>query len=83
MLNLNGSKLYKPHIPEPPLKFLFNLSKKQPKEKEIRAIIGDDGETYLNAKDICINIQAYSYKYPFTSNSVIQFAKSFVLNLIR
>ena len=77
--DLNGSGVYKHQVPEPPLK--PRKIKKHP-PVELQAVIVD-GEVYLRAKDICINLQRAALCFPSISLSVLNFAKCFVLNLIQ
>jgi len=49
---------------------------------EIRAIIGKDGETYLNARDIAIVMQKLSIDGGAPSLSALNFVRIFIVNLI-
>lgn len=77
--DLNGSGIYKHEVPEPEPKVTHPKKKFPP--IEVRAI-EVDGEIYLSAKDVCINLQRASQCYP-TSLSVLNFVKCFVMNLIQ
>jgi hypothetical protein len=78
MNDLDGYGIYRKPIPEPKLK---KLSKKiKHSQKDVRAVVVD-GEVYLNARDICINLQSTSET--FSSLSVRNFIRTFIVNLIR
>ena len=80
MNKLNGSGAYKHQTPEPKsVKSRLPKRIKQP-PKDLRAITVN-GETYLNAKDLCIILQVVSDR--FGSLSVINFVRKFIIHLIK
>jgi hypothetical protein len=78
-----AGSLYRNEIPEPELKnpnLKINLCYGR-KHRDIKAII-HDGQVYLNAKDVCYNLQVSACKTPYISLSVINFVRTFISNLI-
>jgi len=49
---------------------------------EIRAIIGKDGEEYLNARDIAIILQKHAWEQGVPTFVVLSFVRRFIVNLI-
>ena len=49
---------------------------------EIRALVGEDGEEYLNAKDLVCQLEKAIWYMPTPSISVLNFVRRFVINLI-
>lgn len=49
---------------------------------EIRAIIGEDGEEYLNAKDVGIVLQKLIFKMSVPSLGTMNFVRRFIIEYI-
>ena len=52
-----------------------------PQIEEVRAIIGEDGETYINAKDALLAMKKTAY-LTFPTLSVFNFIRCFMITLI-
>ena len=53
-----------------------------PHIEEIRAILGEDGETYYNAKDLAIAMKQIAFSMPLPTLSVFEFIKQLTFELI-
>jgi len=53
-----------------------------PQIEEIRAILGEDGETYYNAKDLTIAMRQVAYNQPLPTLSVLEFIKQLTFELM-
>ena len=49
---------------------------------EIRAIIGKDGETYYNGRDLAIHMQSLVNKQALPTASMMSFVRRFIIELI-
>jgi len=49
---------------------------------EIRVIVGEDGEEYMNAKDVGVVLQKFVFKMPVPSVSTINFIRRFIIEYI-
>lgn len=49
---------------------------------EIRVIIGEDGQEYINAKDLSIAMQKHVWEQPVPSIQAMSFVRRFLINLI-
>jgi len=49
---------------------------------KIRAIIGKDGEEYINAKDLVVIMQKHVWEQPVPSIQIQSFVRRFIINLI-
>ncbi len=53
-----------------------------PQIEEIRAVRGEDGETYINAKDMIIAMNQVAMTMPLPTLSVLRFIRIVVIELI-
>ena len=49
---------------------------------EIRAIIGEDGEEYINVKDLSVVMQKHVWEQAVPSIQVMAFVRRLIVNLI-
>jgi hypothetical protein len=77
--DLNGSGTYRRKVPDP------TKSESYPKIYQLPPVgikaIEVNGEIYLRAKDVCINLQRASYCFS-SSLSVLNFVRCFIINLL-
>ena len=72
MITLNKSK--------PPKE--ETLARQRGLRMEVRVIIGEDGEEYLNAKDVGIVLQKLIFKMSVPSLSTMNFVRRFIIEYI-
>jgi hypothetical protein len=53
-----------------------------PQIEEIKVIIGEDGEEYINAKDLTIAMTQTAFSMPVPTASVLEFIRRFTIELI-
>lgn len=83
MSNLDGSGVYRQDAILGP--FDEDMDSKEvfvPQIEEIRAVRGEDGETYINAKDMIIAMNQVAMTMPLPTLSVLRFIKIIVIELI-
>jgi hypothetical protein len=49
---------------------------------EIRAIIGEDGEEYINSKDLTVVMQKFVWEQAVPSVQVMSFVRRLIINLM-
>jgi hypothetical protein len=49
---------------------------------DLRVIIGEDGEEYINAKDVSVVLQKLVFKLPVPSVSTMNFVRRFIIEYI-
>lgn len=49
---------------------------------ELRVIVGEDGEEYINAKDLSVAMQKEVWKQAVPSISAMSFVRRFIINFI-
>lgn len=83
MSDLDGSGVYRQDAILGPLR--EDRDSKEvfvPQIEEIRAVRGEDGETYINAKDMIIAMNQVAMTMPLPTLSVLRFIKIIVIELI-
>lgn len=81
--NLNGSGIYSQDAIIGPFPESDNISKVLVHQiDEIRAIRGEDGETYYNAKDLTVAMKQVAFSMTIPTLSVLSFIRRMTIELI-